>query len=70
MLVRSSRKLSRNASAVILVHNHPSGTATPFPADEFTTRELKAALDLVDVEVLDHLIVGESVLSFAERGLL
>lgn len=62
--------LARNASAVILVHNHPSGTATPSPADEFTTRELKAALDIVDVEVLDHLIVGESILSFAERGLL
>ncbi len=62
--------LARNASAVILVHNHPSGNATQSPADEFTTRELKAALELVDVEVLDHLIVGESILSFAKRGLL
>lgn len=62
--------LARNASAVIVVHNHPSGSVTQSLADELTTRELKAALELVDIRLLDHLVVGESILSFAERGLL
>ncbi len=63
--------LARNAAALILVHNHPSGVADPSRADEHLTRTLKAALALVDVRVLDHLIVaGSDVLSFAERGLL
>lgn len=61
--------LARNAAA--LVHNHPSGVAEPSRADEHLTQTLKAALALVDVRVLDHLIVaGSDVLSFAERGLL
>jgi len=63
--------LARNAAALILVHNHPSGVAEPSRADEHLTQTLKAALALVDVRVLDHLIVaGSDVLSFAERGLL
>ena len=63
--------LLRNAAAMILVHNHPSGTAEPSRADELLTRALKDALALVDVKVLDHLIVaGGDMLSFAERGLL
>lgn len=63
--------LARNAAALILVHNHPSGVAEPSRADEHLTQTLKAALALVDVRVLDHLIVaGNDVLSFAERGLL
>ena len=63
--------LSRNAAAVVLVHNHPSGVAEPSRADEYLTQTLKSALNLVDVRVLDHLIVaGPSVLSFAERGLI
>jgi DNA repair protein RadC len=63
--------LSRNASAMILVHNHPSGVAEPSPADRMITGRLKEALALVDVRVLDHLIVGDGVCeSFAERGLL
>ena len=63
--------LARNAAALILVHNHPSGIAQPSRADEHLTQTLKAALALVDVRVLDHLIVaGNDVLSFAERGLL
>ncbi len=63
--------LVRNAAAVILAHNHPSGAAEPSRADEFLTQTLKTALQLVDVRVLDHLVVtaGE-VVSFAERGLL
>ena len=65
------RALQRNAAAVMLAHNHPSGVAEPSRADEFLTQTLKSALALVDVRVLDHLVVGrESVVSFAERGLL
>ncbi len=63
--------LVHNAAAVILAHNHPSGSATPSRADEMLTQTLKQALALVDVRVLDHLVVtaGE-VLSLAERGLM
>ena len=65
------RALEMNAAAVMLAHNHPSGVAEPSRADEFLTQTLKSALALVDVRVLDHLVVGrESVVSFAERGLL
>ena len=63
--------LARNTASVVLVHNHPSGVAQPSRADEALTQTLKAALALVDVRVLDHLIVtGPDILSFAERGLL
>jgi DNA repair protein RadC len=64
--------LARNAAAVILAHNHPSGATEPSAADELLTRSLKQALELVDVRVLDHFIVTAHTppLSFAERGLL
>ena len=63
--------LKLNAAAVIFAHNHPSGVAEPSHADEILTRSLKAALALVDVQVLDHFIVaGTRTMSFAERGLL
>jgi len=63
--------LARNAAAVILAHNHPSGVAQPSQADELLTRNLKEALALVEVKVLDHFIVaGNQAISFAERGLL
>ena len=63
--------LARNAAALILVHNPPSGLAEPSQADELITRRLKEALALVDIRVLDHLVVGDGVCeSFAERGLL
>ncbi|MDP2793290.1 MAG: DNA repair protein RadC [Sulfurisoma sp.] len=64
--------LARNAAAVVLAHNHPSGVAEPSQADELLTRSLKQALALVDVKLLDHFIVAAGVapLSFAERGLL
>lgn len=63
--------LARNSAAVLLVHNHPSGTVQPSRADEALTQTLKAALALVDVRVLDHLVVtATEILSFAERGLL
>ena len=52
-------------------HNHPSGVAEASQADRWLTDQLKAALGLVDVKVLDHIIVaGNSHLSFAERGWL
>ncbi len=63
--------LRHNAGAVVLAHNHPSGVAEPSRADEFLTQTLKAALRLVDVQVLDHIIVGQGqVVSLAERGLM
>ncbi len=63
--------LARNAAAVILAHNHPSGIAEPSQADELITRRLREALQLVDIRVLDHLIVADnSYVSFAARGLL
>lgn len=63
--------LRANAAAIIFAHNHPSGVAEPSHADELLTRSLKAALALVDIQVLDHFIIaGAGVLSFAERGLL
>ena len=63
--------LAVNAGAAIFAHNHPSGVAEPSAADELLTRQLKSALALVDVRVLDHFIVaGAESISFAERGLL
>ena len=63
--------LTRNAAAVIFAHNHPSGAAQPSQADELLTRNLKEALALVEVKVLDHFIVaGTQAISFAERGLV
>ena len=60
--------LARNAAAAILVHNHPSGVSEPSSADVAITQRLKSALALIDVRVLDHLIVGETVCSLAECG--
>ncbi|WP_078922890.1 RadC family protein [Thiothrix eikelboomii] len=62
--------LKHNAAAVIFAHNHPSGNAEPSQADEQITQKLQKALALIDVRVLDHFVVGEQVVSFAERGLL
>ena len=62
--------INHNAAAVIFAHNHPSGVAEPSRADEQITRRLKDALALIDVRVLDHMIVGDEVVSFAERGLI
>ncbi|WP_247596902.1 JAB domain-containing protein [Hydrogenophaga sp. PAMC20947] len=63
--------LLRNSSALLLVHNHPSGVADPSKADEFLTQTLKAAAALIDVRVLDHFIVaGSAVQSMAEKGLV
>jgi DNA repair protein RadC len=63
--------LRHRAAAVVLAHNHPSGTVQPSRADEALTQTLKAALALVDVRVLDHVIVAPGdALSMAEKGLL
>ncbi|MDA3922320.1 MAG: DNA repair protein RadC [Salinisphaera sp.] len=62
--------LINNAAGVIFYHNHPSGVAEPSRADRDITRRLTEALALFDIRVLDHLIVGESTTSMAERGLI
>ena len=62
--------MTHNAAAVIFAHNHPSGVAEPSRADQNLTDALKSALALVDVKVLDHFIVADEVMSFAERGLI
>ncbi len=67
-VVRASIK--HNAAAVIFAHNHPSGAAEPSQADKRITQQLKKALALIDVRVLDHFVVGDTLVSFAERGLL
>jgi DNA repair protein RadC len=62
--------LKRNAAAVVFAHNHPSGVSEPSESDEVISMRLRNALGLVGVKVIDHLIVGESVISMAELGIL
>lgn len=63
--------LKHNAAAILVAHCHPSGLAEPSDADRRITERLKQALDLVDIRLLDHLVVGGmDVISFAERGWL
>lgn len=63
--------LAANAASAIFAHNHPSGVCEPSQADEMLTRNLRSALALVDVKVLDHFVVaGAESISFAERGIL
>lgn len=62
--------LADNAAAVILAHNHPSGVCEPSQADIRITENLRAALALVDIRVLDHVIVGDGVTCLSERGLV
>ena len=63
--------LKHNAAAVMFAHNHPSGIAEPSVSDERITRKLVSALNLVDVRVLDHFVVGDGeVISMAERGMM
>ena len=66
-----ARALNKNATAVIVAHNHPSGLAEPIQADIDITRRLKRALDLVDIRLLDHFVIGRGqVVSLAQRGKL
>ncbi len=63
------RALRHNAAGVILAHNHPSGVAEPSQADRHITRRTREALDLLDIRVLDHLVVGDGeIASLAEMG--
>jgi DNA repair protein RadC len=63
--------LQHNSAAVIVAHNHPSGIAEPSRADELITIKIKEALNLVDIRLLDHIVVGDGLaVSMAERGLL
>ncbi|WP_454562276.1 RadC family protein [Pseudomonas sp. AIG] len=63
------RSLANNAAAVILCHNHPSGSTDPSQADRLLTKRLQKALELIDVRVLDHFIIGDGEpLSMAECG--
>ena len=65
------KALSCNAAAVVAIHNHPSGVAEPSRADALTTRQLKEALALIDVNLLDHVIVGDGCqTSLSEFGVL
>ena len=65
------RALTVNAAAIILAHNHPSGVAEPSQADERITRRVRSALELVDIRLLDHLVIGDGTsTSLASRGLL
>ena len=62
--------VKRNCAAIIVVHNHPSGDPTPSPEDAEVTRQLVAAGELLDIEVLDHLVIGQQrFVSLRERGL-
>jgi DNA repair protein RadC len=63
--------IEKNASSIILVHNHPSGNLTPSSGDIDITKKLKAAGKLLDIHVLDHLIIGDNdFYSFADNGMI
>ena len=62
--------LADNAAAIILAHNHPSGVSEPSQADIRITERLRKALELVDIRVLDHVIIGDEITCLSERGLL
>jgi len=62
--------LLANAAAVIFAHNHPSGIAEPSESDKRITTKLIDALKLLDIRTLDHVVVGSTCVSFAERGLI
>ena len=64
-------RMTISAAAVIIAHNHPSGVAEPSQADELITQRVKDALDLVDIRLLDHIIIGDGAsVSLAERGVI
>ncbi|HEY8387485.1 MAG TPA: DNA repair protein RadC [Parasegetibacter sp.] len=65
------KALEKEAVSIILCHNHPSGNIKPSPADEKMTQKIKSAASTIDIQVLDHIIVGEEgYFSFADNGLL
>ena len=71
-VVRIARSaVINNAAFVVLTHNHPSGTASPSAVDMTATREVKESLELLGVELLDHIIIsGDRYYSFRERNCL
>jgi DNA repair protein RadC len=66
------RAILSNASCIIVAHNHPSGNPEPSPEDRSVTRKIKDACELLDIQLLDHLIIGADGkrFSFAEKGLI
>ena len=66
-VVKESLRL--NAAKVILAHNHPSGNTDPSPQDIELTKKLKEILKIIDVKILDHIIVGDNLTSFADSGI-
>lgn len=63
------RAIQTNCAAIIIGHNHPSGSVEPSAADRTVTAQLKQALSLVDVRLLDHIVVGgHQTMALAERG--
>lgn len=63
--------LDHNAAAIVLAHNHPTGTCEPSESDITLTNTLKSALNLVDVNIIDHMIIAQNTIySFAEHGQL
>jgi DNA repair protein RadC len=65
-----SRALEQNAAALIVAHNHPSGSLDPSPQDRHLTRTLCLLCSLMQIQLLDHLIIGEGSFSFADHGLM
>jgi DNA repair protein RadC len=59
-----------SAAAILLIHNHPSGDPKPSREDREITRRLKEAGEILGIRVLDHIIIGDSYLSFVEQGLI
>jgi DNA repair protein RadC len=65
-----SRALEQNAAALIVAHNHPSGSLDPSPQDRHLTRTLCLLCSLMQIQLLDHLIIGDGSFSFADQGLM
>ena len=68
--VVAQRALELNAAAVIAAHNHPSGVPEPSLADQAITRRLKDALAVLDIRLLDHIVIGDTYVSMAARGMM
>lgn len=63
--------VKKSASAIILIHNHPSGDPTPSREDREVTRRLKDAGEIIGIEILDHIIIGDNIfISFKDKGML
>ena len=66
----AKRALELNAAAIILSHNHPSGVTTPSQADLGITKRIQNCMEYLDIDVLDHIIVGHESMSFSQQGLM